>query len=248
MLLFSVLGASAQGTVRGTVVDKTTEEAISFATVSVNRHGTTTYVAGATTDVDGKFNIKDIADGKYTIVISYVGYKELKRDFELSPQHRTMSYTLLHMTEEPHTLSEVTVTGQKSAMRLEVDRKTFDVSQLISNSGQAATDVLENIPSVEVDNDGNISLRGNSSVEVWINGKASGLTSDNRILRLAAGWRKHPGRGKHQLQHQLLIATHRCLRKHRISSSQKQRTQRELSGVSRDKPVSALCLAVGEPR
>ncbi|MBQ6162671.1 MAG: TonB-dependent receptor [Prevotella sp.] len=180
MLLFSVLGASAQGTVRGTVVDKTTEEAISFATVSVNRQGTTTYVAGATTDVDGKFNIKDIADGKYTIVISYVGYKELKRDFELSPQHRTMSYTLLHMTEEPHTLSEVTVTGQKSAMRLEVDRKTFDVSQLISNSGQAATDVLENIPSVEVDNDGNISLRGNSSVEVWINGKASGLTSDNR--------------------------------------------------------------------
>ena len=180
MLLFGVLGASAQGTVRGTVVDKTTEEAISFATVSVNRQGTTTYVAGATTDVDGKFNIKDIADGKYTIVISYVGYKELKRDFELSPQHRTMSYTLLHMTEEPHTLSEVTVTGQKSAMRLEVDRKTFDVSQLISNSGQAATDVLENIPSVEVDNDGNISLRGNSSVEVWINGKASGLTSDNR--------------------------------------------------------------------
>ena len=180
MLLFSVLGASAQGTVRGTVVDKTTEEAISFATVSVNRQGSTTYVAGATTDVDGKFNIKDIADGKYTIVISYVGYKELKRDFELSPQHRTMSYTLLHMTEEPHTLSEVTVTGQKSAMRLEVDRKTFDVSQLISNSGQAATDVLENIPSVVVDNDGNISLRGNSSVEVWINGKASGLTSDNR--------------------------------------------------------------------
>lgn len=65
-------------------------------------------------------------------------------------------------------------------MKLEVDRKTFDVAQLIGNAGQSASEVLDNIPSVEVDNDGNVSLRGNSSVEVWINGKASGLTTDNR--------------------------------------------------------------------
>ena len=77
-------------------------------------------------------------------------------------------------------LKEVTVTGQQSSMRLEVDRKSFDVNQQIANSGGSASDVLENIPSVEVDNDGNISLRGNESVEVWINGKSSGLTSDNR--------------------------------------------------------------------
>jgi len=77
-------------------------------------------------------------------------------------------------------LNEVTVTGQKSAVKLEVDRKTYDVSNDISNVGASASDVLENIPSVEVDNDGNISLRGSSSVEVWINGKASGLTTDNR--------------------------------------------------------------------
>ena len=77
-------------------------------------------------------------------------------------------------------LSEVTVTGQKSAVKLEVDRKTYDVSNDLSNIGGTASDALENIPSVEVDNDGNISLRGSSSVEVWINGRASGLTSDNR--------------------------------------------------------------------
>ena len=86
----------------------------------------------------------------------------------------------MHMSEDSQTLQEVTVTAQRPAMRLEVDRKSFDVSQDISNAGQAATDVLENIPSVEVDTEGNISLRGNTSVEVWINGKASGLTSDNR--------------------------------------------------------------------
>ena len=77
-------------------------------------------------------------------------------------------------------LSEVTVTGQKSSVKLEVDRKTYDVSNDLSNIGGTASDALENIPSVEVDNDGNISLRGSTSVEVWINGRASGLTSDNR--------------------------------------------------------------------
>lgn len=65
-------------------------------------------------------------------------------------------------------------------MKLEVDRKTFNVDQQIANAGGSASEVLENIPSVEVDQDGNISLRGNESVEVWINGKASGLTTDNR--------------------------------------------------------------------
>ena len=64
------------------------------------------------------------------------------------------------------------VTAQRSDMKLEVDRKSFSVDQQIANAGGAASDVLENIPSVEVDNDGNISLRGNSSVEVWINGKS----------------------------------------------------------------------------
>jgi hypothetical protein len=77
-------------------------------------------------------------------------------------------------------LNEVVVTGQRSTVKLEVDRKTYDVDQNIANAGGSASDVLENIPSVEVDQDGNVSLRGNESVEVWINGKASGLTSDNR--------------------------------------------------------------------
>ena len=77
-------------------------------------------------------------------------------------------------------LNEVVVTGQRSTVKLEVDRKTYDVDQNIANAGGSASDVLENIPSVEVDQDGNVSLRGNESVEVWINGKASGLTSENR--------------------------------------------------------------------
>ena len=77
-------------------------------------------------------------------------------------------------------LDEIQVTGTRSTMKLKVDRKEFDVSSMITTAGQSATEVLENIPSVEVDNDGNVSLRGNSSVEIRINGRNSGLTSDNQ--------------------------------------------------------------------
>ena len=109
-----------------------------------------------------------------------MGYKDVTRQFEITPTKRDVQFKLLYMAEDAKQLNEVTVTGQRATMKLEVDRKSFDVGQLISNAGQAASDVLDNVPSIEVDNDGNVSLRGNSSVEVWINGKASGLTSDNR--------------------------------------------------------------------
>lgn len=77
-------------------------------------------------------------------------------------------------------LDEIQITGTRSTMKLKVDRKEFDVSSMITTEGQTASEVLENIPSVEVDNDGNVSLRGNSSVEIRINGRNSGLTSDNQ--------------------------------------------------------------------
>ena len=180
VLLFQVVMASAQGIVKGKVLDKNSEEPLGFVNVKISQQGKTDLVKGAVTDVDGNFNIQGLANGQYTLTLTFVGYKNLTRDFVISDQDKSVNYALLHLAEDARMLKEVTVKGVKSAMKLEVDRKSYDVSQLITNSGDAASDVLENIPSVEVDNDGNISLRGNSSVEVWINGKASGLTTDNR--------------------------------------------------------------------
>ncbi len=170
----------AQGVVRGTVYDKQQSEPLGFVTVQVQPQASTTLIGGAMTDANGKFRIDGLKVGKYTLTLTYVGYKETSRDFEITADKSTKTFNMIYMTEDAHQLQDVQVTAQKSAMKLEVDRKSFDVSQLISSAGQAATDLLDNIPSVEVDNDGNISLRGNTSVEVWINGKPSGLTSDNR--------------------------------------------------------------------
>lgn len=155
-------------------------EPMGYVNVQVTTAADKHLVVGGLTDENGNFHLEGLAVGDYTLTLTFVGYKDCTRTFTITNDKPNVTFSLLYMDDDAHKLQEVTVTGQKSAMRLEVDRKTFDVSQLISNTGQAASDVLDNIPSVEVDNEGNVSLRGNSSVEVWINGKASGINADNR--------------------------------------------------------------------
>lgn len=170
----------AQGTVKGKILDRQKSEPLGFVNIKVTEQGSDKFAGGGITDASGNFNVSGLKDGKYTLSLTFMGYKDVTRQFEITPAKREVQFKLLYMAEDAKQLNEVTVTGQRATMKLEVDRKSFDVGQLISNAGQAASDVLDNIPSIEVDNDGNVSLRGNSSVEVWINGKASGLTSDNR--------------------------------------------------------------------
>ena len=170
----------AQGIVKGKILDRQKSEPLGFVNIKVTEQGSDKFVGGGITDAGGNFNVSGLKDGKYTLSLTFMGYKDVTRQFEITPAKREVQFKLLYMAEDAKQLNEVTVTGQRATMKLEVDRKSFDVGQLISNAGQSASDVLDNIPSIEVDNDGNVSLRGNSSVEVWINGKASGLTSDNR--------------------------------------------------------------------
>ena len=180
LLILSAALCHAQGSVRGKVKDTSTDASMPFVNVAVYDKATQKFVKGAISDEKGLFHITGLPYGAYTLKLSYIGFTDAEKSFEVEEQHRHANLKVVHMSEDSRTLQEVTVTAQRPSMRLEVDRKSFDVTQDISNAGGAASDVLENIPSVEVDTDGNISLRGNTSVEVWINGKASGLTSDNR--------------------------------------------------------------------
>ena len=179
LLLLSTIGLHAQGVVRGYVADKQTDEVLQFVNVRVT-DANGKLVGGGMTDEKGHFGVGGLKDGEYSLQLSFVGYKTVNRTFQITPQKRTAHFNRVFLATDAQTLKEVQVTGQRSQMKLEVDRKTFTVDEVLAAAGGSVTDLLENIPSVEVTTDGEISLRGNSSVEVWINGKASGLTSDNR--------------------------------------------------------------------
>ena len=168
------------GAVRGKIVDEKSKEVLEFVTVGVSKAGSGDLLKGTVTDIDGNFSINGLADGNYTLNISFVGYKDLQKNFSINSQTRNVNMRTLAISEESKILSEVQVMGQKAQMKFEIDKKVFDVDQNIAATGGSASDVLTNIPSVEVDNEGSVSLRGSSSVTVWINGKAQGLTADNQ--------------------------------------------------------------------
>ena len=174
------LAAMAQGSVKGKVVDKESGEAIEFVNIVVNPKGSSSMAGGVITDEKGVFRIDGLKYGSYVLTVSYIGYQNTTREFTLSPEAKHASFKQIELSEDNQMLGEVKVTGIRSQMKFEIDKKVFNVDQAIAATGGSASDILQNIPSVEVDTEGTVSLRGSESVTVWINGKAQGLTSDNQ--------------------------------------------------------------------
>lgn len=181
-IVMSLMMASAPslwaGILKGKIVDQN-KMPVEFVNVAVYKPGETAPLKGTIADQQGGFLIEGLKEGSYTVKISYMGYKSLERNVTIA-HDQTLNLHTLTLMEDSEVLQEVNVTAQKAAMKLEIDKKVFDVAQSITTVGLSASEALENIPSVEVDAEGNVSLRGSQSVTIWINGKAQGMTSDNR--------------------------------------------------------------------
>lgn len=163
--------AEAQYSVTGRVVDAATHQPLEFVNVIAGTNG-------AMTDEEGMFALLNMKEGEHEIVISFVGYISTTK--KISIHGTDINIGRIRLEEDAQTLQEVQVVGQGTTMRFELDKKIFTVDQNIANAGGSVTDALDNIPTVDVDQEGNISLRGSESVEIWINGKPSGLTAENR--------------------------------------------------------------------
>lgn len=179
VMLTATLCATAKGTISGTVVNKDTGEPMDFVNVQlVDAKSGKPLAIGTSTDENGQFVLPDVANGNYIVQITNIG--SIAQDRPVTISDEDVSVGTIHLADDAKLLQEVTVEGVKSQMKFELDKKVFAVDSDIASSGLSASEVLEAIPSVEVDQDGEVSLRGNSSVTVWINGKESGLSADNR--------------------------------------------------------------------
>jgi outer membrane receptor protein involved in Fe transport len=161
--------------ITGKVIDAGTKKAIDFANVSAMQGDN--LITGTITDETGNFTL-ELKDGKYILSVSFMGYMEQKK--ELVVAGKPVNVGRIALREDSKMLQDVEVVGQGSSMRFELDKKVFTVDQNIASAGASVSDVLENIPSVDVDQEGNISLRNSEDVEIWINGKPAGLNSENR--------------------------------------------------------------------
>lgn len=168
------------GKIKGIVMDGELGGPLEFVTVLVKAKGSDKIVQGSVTGSDGNYTIGGLKKGEYVVTFSYIGYEEVSKNISISSDNQILSLGELTLAEDANQLGEVEVVAKRPQMRFEIDRKVFDATQDIAAEGGSASDLLSNIPSVEVDNEGSVSLRGNSSVTIWINGKASGLTADNQ--------------------------------------------------------------------
>ena len=169
----------AQNLITGVVYDANSNQPLDYANVVVYRDGEEEPLDGTTTDEDGMFWLyRKVKAGDYKVTVSFMGY--IDQIFKVHLAGHEVSLGKIYLEENTRALKEVEVVGQGSTMRFELDKKVFTVDQSITSAGASVTDVLDNIPSVEVDQEGTITLRNSEGVEIWINGKPAGLTSENR--------------------------------------------------------------------
>ncbi|UEG52989.1 TonB-dependent receptor [Mucilaginibacter daejeonensis] len=178
---FLILTAAAQtaatsgGSVSGKLVDGTNGQALDFASVSLINKATKV-AKGIQTDLNGNFKVSGLADGSYTFKATFLGFLINTKDSIRINGGRAVQLGTIKMTPAKGVLKEVVVTAQKQTIKLAADKKVFSVDQSLVSQGGSATDLLTNVPSVQVDVDGNVALRGSNNVRVLVNGKPSAIS------------------------------------------------------------------------
>ncbi len=164
------------GTVSGIVKMDPSGSPLEFVTVALIHNSDSVVVTGTTTDSKGKFSISNISFGEYYLKYSMVGYDEKKSPkFIMDSQRRTFDAGINFLKESAVKFDEVTVTSQKLLFSNSIDRKVYNVQQDILSKTGSVSDLLQNIPSIQVDVEGTVSLRGSSNVQILIDGKPSPL-------------------------------------------------------------------------
>ena len=175
---------SEGGEIKGKVIDTETDEPLEYATVSLFHSQDSTLVTGVITNSNGLFSLK-AKPGKYYVVVQFMGYKDKTLNVNIKDNKTVVSLGEILMNTDAALLDEVEIVAEKSTMSMTLDKRVFNVGKDVSSTAGNAIEVLDNIPSVNVDVDGNVSLRGDSGVQILVDGKVSGLagTSTQDALR-----------------------------------------------------------------
>lgn len=179
VLVFSVNSLSAQSTkltVVGEVVEEQGLQAVPFATVAVRERQTDLLIAGVTTDLDGRFSVV-LGQSNVYLEIGFLGF-ETKQILDITTQEGKADVGRVLLSENSALLSEVLVAEERSRIEFRVDKKVFNVGNDLSSTGMGALEVLSNVPSVNVNIEGEISLRGASGVQILVDGKPLLLGDD----------------------------------------------------------------------
>lgn len=187
-LLFTWLNGMAQrpegggggGSISGVVRSSLDNAPIEFATVTVFSLQDSSMVTGGISDLEGKFKLEPVRFGGYFVEISFIGFeKKTLSAVRINPRDGTHAKLgVIELSPMIEALEAAEVVGKKQFMELMMDKRIYNVSENLGVTGGSAADVLETLPSIEVDADGTVSLRGSENVNILIDGKPSALAGD----------------------------------------------------------------------
>lgn len=173
--------------IKGVIKDETSKKPVQFANAALFRAKDSSVVAGTVADENGNFIMKNIPYGRYYLVIDFIGYyKKTISDIKLFPKNKEFDAKIVFLKAASENLDEVVVNGERNLVEYKIDRKVINISKNINSSGGTLTDALENAPSVQVDIDGNVTMRGSSNFQVLIDGKPSVLDANDILQQIPA--------------------------------------------------------------
>lgn len=183
-LILSILSTCsifAQGSsvIKGTVQDKDLQQAIPYVTVALLDQDQV--ITGTITNDNGGFELTVPAKNQ-TLQFQFIGYKTLEMD--INPDQKVVELGTIELEPDSVTLEGVEIVAEQSTIEQKIDRKVIHVGRDLASVGATASEIMSNIPSVNVDQDGNLSLRGNNNVRVLIDGKPSNLSSDQVLKQI----------------------------------------------------------------
>lgn len=174
--IYSTFSQTRSTLVSGDIVVQGSNTPIEFATVMVGDPITGEVIAGTTADLNGHFEVRTSA-AQFFVEISFLGFNSYRID-NLGSQNGPLELGIIELAENSKQLDEVVVRGEKSTTEFKLDKRVFNVGKDLSSTGASAYEVLNNVPSVNVNIEGEISLRGSTGVQILINGKPSVLASE----------------------------------------------------------------------
>ncbi|WP_144893174.1 TonB-dependent receptor domain-containing protein [Flavobacterium tiangeerense] len=170
------------GLITGKIIDKQTNEPLGYVNVVIKEDGKV--LTGEITSEKGLFSIKNLPLKKYTVEIQFMGYKTVSKPVVLSIDQKSANLNTIILEEDAIQLKGVEIIAERSTIEQKIDRKVINVGKDLTTAGATASEIMSNIPSVNVDQDGKISLRGNENVRVLVDGRPSNIEASQLLKQI----------------------------------------------------------------
>lgn len=176
-----------KGKLKGTVIDPDTKEGLEYATISVYKKGSDQLVTGTVSDMYGHFKFENLEPGNYYLVVAFLGMDDKKiENISVKNLDDNLNVGKITLSSSAKNLNEVEIVSKRAPVEYMIDKKVITVDRQITASSGSAVDVLENVPSVKVDVEGNVTLRGSSGFTVLVDGKPTILDPTDALNQIPA--------------------------------------------------------------